>query len=95
VTRKKKSRQAREARPKADCRFACSRMEKVMQALDLVSHGARQQENPLEEQLRRCPEAFKAGELVGKVCDQLKYDHGETASERSLPPAGSVMPPLV
>ena len=95
MTRKKKSSHGQEARPKADCRFARRRIEKVMQALDLVSHGVRRQENPLQEQLRRCPEAFKAGELVGKICDQLKYDHGETASERSLPPAGSVMPPLV
>jgi len=95
VTRKKKSSHEREGRRTADSRFAHSRVEKVMQALDLASHGVRRQKDPLQEQLRRCPEAFKAGELVGKICDQLKYDHGETASERSLPPAGAVMPPLV
>jgi hypothetical protein len=95
VTRRKKSSHGQEAKRTADSRFAHSRVEKVMQALDLVSRGLRRQKDPLQEQLRRCPEAFKAGELVGKICDQLKYDHGETASERSLPPAGSVMPPLV
>jgi hypothetical protein len=95
VTRKKKPSHEHEARRTADSRFARSRVEKVMKALDLASHGVRRQKDPLQEQLRRCPEAFKAGELVGKICDQLKYDHAEMANGRSLPPAGSVMPPLV
>jgi hypothetical protein len=94
VTRKKKS-SHEQARRTADSRFAHSRIEKVMHALDLASHGVRRQKDPFQEQLRRCPEAFKAGELVGKICDQLKYDHAEMANGRSLPPAGSVMPPLV
>jgi hypothetical protein len=66
-----------------------------MRELDLVTHGAVRQEDPIEEQLKRCPDAFKAGELVGKMCDQIKYGRDQTAGERHLPPAGTVMPPLV
>ena len=66
-----------------------------MRELDLVAQGAVRQEDPIEEQLRRCPDAFKAGELVGKMCDQIKYGRNQTAGERHLPPAGAVMPPLV
>ena len=66
-----------------------------MRELDLVAQDAVRQEDPIEEQLRRCPDAFKVGELVGKMCDQIKYDRNQTAGERLLPPAGTVMPPLV
>ena len=66
-----------------------------MRELDLVAQGTVRQEDPIEEQLRRCPDAFKAGELVGKMCDQNKYGRNDTVGERILPPAGAVMPPLV
>jgi hypothetical protein len=49
--------------------------------------------DPLVERLSQCPEAFKAGEMVGKMCDALKYD-GAAGDERYLPPAGLVMPPV-
>jgi hypothetical protein len=66
-----------------------------MRELDLVAQGAVRREDPIEEQLRTCPDAFKAGELVGKMCDQIKYGRDQTACKRHLPPAGAVMPPLV
>jgi hypothetical protein len=66
-----------------------------MGELDLVALGGVRQLDPLQEQLRKCPDAFKAGELIGKVCDRLKYSHDEVGGERCLPPAGAVMPPLV
>jgi hypothetical protein len=53
------------------------------------------QQDPIQEQLRKCPEAFQAGELIGKMCDRLKYSHDEVRDERCLPPAGAVVPPLV
>jgi hypothetical protein len=48
------------------------------------------------ERLKQCPKAFKVGEILGKVFDSLKYvqDGGELG-ERYLPPAGTVVPPLV
>ena len=48
------------------------------------------------EQLRQCPEAFKVGEILGKAFDSLNYvkDGGELG-DRYLPPAGTVIPPLV
>ena len=95
MTLKKKCSGCRVAELKAGCLFRCTKEERVMRELDLVAQGAVRQEDPIEEQLRRCPDAFKAGELVGKVCDQVKYGRNQTAGERLLPPAGAVMPPLV
>jgi len=65
----------------------------VFRALDRVIQDDGQARNPIEEQLRVCAEAFKVGELVGKVCDSLKYDR--ESGERVLPPAGLVMPPFI
>jgi hypothetical protein len=72
-----------------------TKAERVMKALNLVARGAMRQEDPIQEQLRKCPEAFQAGELIGKMCDRLKYSQAEVGDERYLPPAGAVMPPLV
>jgi hypothetical protein len=76
--------------------FGCTKAERVIRKLDdLIAQGAVRQEGPIEEQLRKCPEAFQAGELIGKMCDSLKYSHDQVGDERYLPPAGAVMPPLV
>ena len=66
-----------------------------MRELDLAAQGGAGQLDPIQEQLRKCPHAFKAGELIGKMCDTLKYSHDEVGHDRYLPPAGAVMPPLV
>jgi hypothetical protein len=48
------------------------------------------------EQLKQCPEAFKVGEILGKAFDSLKYaQDGAELGDRYLPPAGTVIPPLV
>lgn len=64
----------------------------VIGALDSVNSG-RSFVDPMLEQLQQCPEAFKAGELVGKMFEALKY-HSEDCEggDRLLPPAGLVMP---
>jgi len=42
--------------------------------------------------LKQCPEAFNAGEIIGKMLDSLKYSQGDDAKEeRYLPPAGAVI----
>jgi hypothetical protein len=66
-----------------------------MRELDLAAQGGAGQLDPIQEQLRKCPDAFKAGELIGKMCNTLKYSHDEVGHDRDLPPAGAVMPPLV
>jgi hypothetical protein len=66
-----------------------------MRELDLIAQGAVRQADPIQEQLRKCQEAFQAGELIGQMCDRLKHCHDEVEDELCLPLAGSVMPPLV
>ena len=52
--------------------------------------------NPIEEQLKQCPEAFKAGELIEKMFNTGKFVHeAAVEDEKLLPPAGVAIPPLV
>jgi hypothetical protein len=46
------------------------------------------------EQLKQCPDAFKVGEILGKVFDSFKYGQAEILADRLLPPAGTVIPPF-
>jgi hypothetical protein len=65
---------------------------RVMRELELVS-STRPHPDPIVERLQQCPAAFKAGEMVGKMFDALKYsEDGSEGEERYLPPAGVVMP---
>jgi hypothetical protein len=41
------------------------------------------------------PEAFKVGEILGKVFDSVKYGQEEVLTDHLLPPAGTIIPPLV
>jgi predicted NAD/FAD-binding protein len=70
--------------------------KRVLRALKEATHGRVNTNDPIMEQLKQCPEGFKVGEILGKVFDSLKYvqDGGELG-ERYLPPAGTVVPPLV
>ncbi len=70
--------------------------ERVLRALQEARHGRVNTNDPIVEQLRQCPEAFKVGEILGKAFDSLKYaqDGGELG-DRYLPPTGTVLPPLV
>jgi len=70
----------------------CERFARVMRELEGAS-GSGARIDPFVERLRQCPEAFTAGEMVGKMFKALQ--HGEDDSEgeeRYLPPAGVVMP---
>jgi len=70
--------------------------KRVLRALGETTRGRVNTSDPIMEQLRQCPEAFKVGEILGKAFDSLKYaqDGGELG-DRYLPPAGVVIPPLV
>ena len=83
------------AKRMAGCLFGCTRRERVMRELDALMADSDLRKDPIEEQLRRCPEAFKAGELIGKLFDRLRYDDNELRAGRLLPPAGALIPPLV
>ena len=65
-----------------------------MREFDALIAGSKADEDPIVEQLKRCPEAYRAGELVGKMFDRLKYRDETDAAERLLPPAGVVIPPV-
>ena len=70
--------------------------KRVLRALKEATHNHVNTNDPIMEQLKQCPEAFRGGEILGKAFDSLKYaqDGGEIG-ERYLPPAGVVIPPLV
>jgi hypothetical protein len=89
----RKSRSAGSAGNGATCRRVVSdQFERVMRELEAVS---RPQADPIVEELKQCPEAFKAGEMIGKMLDSLKYSQAnDPAGDRYLPPAGTVIPPL-
>lgn len=71
---------------------ANNRFARVMLALDSVSN-APAFTDPIVERLQQCPEAFKAGEIVGNMFDRLQYDRDDSeGGDRLLPPAGLVMP---
>jgi hypothetical protein len=80
----------------AACRTITEDAKRVLRALTQASHGRVNTNDPIMEQLKQCPEAFKVGEIFGKAFDSLKYvqDGGELG-DRYLPPAGVVIPPLV
>ena len=65
---------------------------RIMRELELVS-STHPHPDPIVERLKQCPEAFTAGEMIGKMFDVLKYNEdGSEGDERYLPPAGVVMP---
>jgi hypothetical protein len=76
--------------------FGCNEIERVAHALDLVFRDSHFETSSIEEQLKQCPEAFKAGELLERALNSLKYGQDEVSqSERWLPPAGAIIPPIV
>ena len=80
----------------ASSRTADKNAKRVLHALEEATRGLTNANDPIVEQLKQCPEAFKVGEILGKAFDALKYaqDGGEIG-DRYLPPAGVVLPPLV
>ena len=80
----------------AACRTITEDAKRVLRALEEATHGRVNTSDPIMEQLRQCPEAFKVGEILGKAFDSLKYaQDGAELGDRYLPPAGTVLPPLV
>jgi hypothetical protein len=70
--------------------------KRVLRALEDATRGRTNANDPIVEQLKQCPEAFKVGEILGKGFDSLKYaQHESEGRDRYLPPAGTVIPPLV
>jgi len=73
-----------------------SQTQRVMRALEEARHGRINTNDPIMEQLKQCPEAFKVGEILGKAFDSLRYAQDESEiGDRYLPPAGALIPPLV
>ena len=80
----------------AACRTITEDAKRVLRALEDATHGRVNAHDPIMEQLKQCPEAFKVGEILGKAFDSLRYGQDEeTHTERYLPPSGAVIPPLV
>jgi hypothetical protein len=51
--------------------------------------------DPIVEQLKQCPEAFKVGEILSKAFGSLKYRQEEVVErDRFLPPPGTIIPPF-
>ena len=70
--------------------------KRVLRVLAEATHRHVNTNDPIMEQLRQCPEAFKVGEILGKAFDSLKYaQDGAELGDRYLPPAGVLVPPLV
>jgi hypothetical protein len=88
-------RQKRRSQPVAARRVRSSGRDgftRVMRELEAAG-GTRPHPDPIVERLKQCPEAFRAGEMVGKMFDALRYGEDEsTGDERYLPPAGVVFP---
>ncbi|MGD0466789.1 MAG: hypothetical protein ABSA54_00280 [Terriglobales bacterium] len=86
----------RAKRAAATCRTIDEEAKRVLRALEEAMHGPFNTNDPIMEQLRQCPEAFKVGEILGKAFDSLKYvQEGAELGDRYLPPGGAVLPPLV
>ena len=80
----------------ASSRTADKNAKRILRALEDVTRGRTNTNDPIVEQLNRCPEAFKVGEILGKALDSLKYAQaGSEIGDRYLPPSGVVIPPLV
>ena len=80
----------------AACRSVDEDAERLLKALAEATHGRVDTSDPITEQLKQCPEAFKVGEILGKAFDSLKYaQDAAELGDRYIPPAGTVIPPLV
>jgi len=70
------------------------KFQEVVRALREAKQATATVRDPIMEQLKQCPDAFKVGEILGKVFDSFKYGQDEILADRLLPPAGTVIPPL-
>ena len=80
----------------ASSRTSDKNAKRVLRALEDATRGRTNANDPIVEQLKQCPEAFKVGEILGKAFDSLKSaQNGSEIGDRYLPPSGVVIPPLV
>ena len=80
----------------ATCRTIDENAKRVLRALEEATRGGVNTNDPIMEQLKQCPDAFKVGEILSKAFDSLKHAQGgRELGDRYLPPAGTVIPPLV
>ena len=71
------------------------KFHEVMRALKEAKLTTATIRDPIMEQLKQCPDAFKVGEILGRVFDSLKYGREEgIEGERIMPPPGTVIPPF-
>jgi hypothetical protein len=96
MTRRKDRKNRRAARRSPGPCVVSSGVKRVTRELEAVTGGNPRQADPILERLKQCPEAFKAGEMIGKMFESLKYSQDkDAAGDRLLPPAGALIPPLV
>lgn len=78
-----------------NCRGRSGDSESVMRHLAEAARRGAKMTDPILEKLRQCPEAFKAGELLGKAFDSLKYRQEDALDgDRIMPPPGTTIPPF-
>lgn len=74
---------------------AANEMKRLSSQLDAIIIGSGCSRSQMQEQLRQCPEAFKAGEAIEKLFNTGRFDPEERADcERFLPPPGTTIPPF-
>lgn len=81
--------------PKPCRRVKRESTQRVTAALEAALNSTAEIRDPVMEQLKQCPEAFKVGEILDKVFDSAKYGQEEVLTDQLLPPAGTIIPPLV
>jgi len=70
------------------------KFQETMSALREAKQATVTVRDPIMEQLKQCPDAFKVGEILGKVFDSFNCEQDEILADRILPPAGTLIPPL-
>jgi hypothetical protein len=65
---------------------------KVLSELEMVIRGEVRVSNPIEEQLRQCPEAYEVGRVVERLCQQIRRDHRDGSAVMPVP--GVIVPPF-
>ena len=73
MTQQRKPRTCRVTKQVAECLREPRKAESVVRELDLVAQGAVRQEDPIQEQLRKCPEAFQAGDRLAEALKKAGY----------------------
>ena len=69
--------------------------ETISELLQQSKSGCAEPAPHISEQLRRCPEAFKVGEILGKAFDSPKYRQDDVIDgDRLLPPPATIIPPF-